>query len=92
MKSWRQWFSFSSFQWNKREWVDRWASSSLPTTCIDQRDVDVDDDDDFDDEDHSFLSLRDSEGTRSRRRLPPTPHKGPMANGAADECLQVSKL
>jgi hypothetical protein len=75
------------FQWSKREWVDRWASSSLPTTGLDCHEVD-EDEDDFDD---SFMSLRESEGGRSRRRLPATPHKGSVTNGATDECLQVLK-
>ena len=80
------------FQWSTRDWVDRWASSSLPTTCIDaNNDVDDDDDDDldYDDEEHSFMSLRDQESGRSRRRLPPTPMKGAMSNGGTEDCLQV---
>jgi hypothetical protein len=79
------------FQWSTRDWVDRWASSSLPTTCLDNNvdDDDDDDDDDFEDEDLSFLSLRDPEGGRSRRRLPPTPHKGTVMNGGTEDCLQV---
>ena len=61
-------------------------------------DLDEDDDDfEEEEEDHSFMSLRDPEGGRSRRRLPPTPmrlaEKGStMSNGGTDDCLQVNFL
>ena len=80
-------------QWSTRDWVDRWASASLPTTgVVDSNDVNVDDDDfDYDDED-SYMSLRDTESGRSRRRLPPTPMKGAVSsNGGTEDCLQVHK-
>jgi hypothetical protein len=73
--------------------VDRWASASLPTTAVgDSNDANGDDDDfDYDDED-SYMSLRDTESGRSRRRLPPTPMKGAVSsNGGTDDCLQVHK-